>query len=610
MKRLLLAVCVALVGVQGLLAQSPPRLVPAAGVARDAGGNLLSGPVTVTFVVYATQEGGEPLWKETQTLTLDAAGRYSTLLGATRPEGLPAELFTQSEARWLAVSIDGQPEGPRMFWASVPYALKAADAETVNGMPIDAFVLNGSYRKPGDTAPVLPKADGDGSPAVNSGVGDPVGEDQVIADDLIVQGSACVGIDCVNNENFGFDTLRLKENNTRLQFNDTSVGTFPSNNWQIRANSSTSGGGNFLGIVDQGDAGESENGTIVFQVEAGARANALYVESDGDVGIGTANPVVTLHAVVGNTPTMRLDQDGSAGFTPQVWDLAGNEANFFVRDVTNGSKLPFRIKPNAPTNSISIAPTGRVGLGKETAVAPLDIKTTATTIGTGNAAARLANPAGDVALQLDASDNGSFWNISMLSGENLAFSKSGTGATEATLDTAGNLSVRGSLKVASPSLAYLQLDSGANGSFWNVTMQSDQSLVFSKSGTGATEASLDTAGNMTLRGNLTVGGNCSDGNGGSGGVDGCDRVFHPDYPMPSIEDHASQMWDNGYLPAVGPTPEDAPWNIGRKAAGMLNELEKAHIYIDQLQRQLKEQQQLFESLKTRLEALERSVRER
>lgn len=27
--------------------------------------------------------------------------------------------------------------------------------------------------------------------------------DQVIADDLIVQGSACVGLDCVNNESFG-----------------------------------------------------------------------------------------------------------------------------------------------------------------------------------------------------------------------------------------------------------------------------------------------------------------------------------------------------------------------------------------------------------------------
>ena len=37
--------------------------------------------------------------------------------------------------------------------------------------------------------------------------------DQVILDDLVVDGSICVGQDCVNGESFGFDTIRLKENN-------------------------------------------------------------------------------------------------------------------------------------------------------------------------------------------------------------------------------------------------------------------------------------------------------------------------------------------------------------------------------------------------------------
>ena len=47
--------------------------------------------------------------------------------------------------------------------------------------------------------------------------------DNVIPDDTIIQGSACIGLDCVNNESFGFDTLRLKENNTRIKFDDTST---------------------------------------------------------------------------------------------------------------------------------------------------------------------------------------------------------------------------------------------------------------------------------------------------------------------------------------------------------------------------------------------------
>lgn len=547
MKGLVLAVCLGLFGAE-LLAQSPPRLVPASGVVLDAAGAARKGPAVVTFAIYAAQEGGEPIWREAQSLTLDAAGRYSTLLGVTQPEGLPPDLFNKAEARWLAVSVDGGPEGPRMFWASVPYALKAGDAETVGGLPLDAFMLNGKYPRPGAPA-ALPPADRDGVPAGAAGLADNPNNEFTANGDLYVYNAACVGVDCVENaEAFGSDSIRLKENNLRIHFDDTSVGAFPANDWRIVANDTASGGANYLAFED------STAGRTPFKVEAGARTNALYVDSTGRIGIGTATPVLDTHTVTGNTPSMRLEQNNSGGFTPQTWDIAGNEANFFIRDVTGGSTLPFRIRPGAPSSSIDINGVGRVGIGQGSPAAPLDVRGTATTIGTGNAALKLANSAGDVAFQLDA---------------------------------------------------------GANGSFWNVAMRgSNETLVFSKSGTGFTEATLDPNGNMTIRGNLTVGGNCSDANGGNGGVDGCDRVFQPDYPLPSIEEHAAQMWGNGYLPAVGPTPEDAPWNLGRKAAGMLNELEKAHIYIDQLQRQLKEQQQLFEALKSRLEALERNLQPR
>ncbi|MBK6977362.1 MAG: tail fiber domain-containing protein [Cytophagaceae bacterium] len=76
----------------------------------------------------------------------------------------------------------------------------------------------------------------------------------------------------------------------------------------------------------------------------------------------------------GNTPGVRLEQDNSSGFTAQTWDVAGNEANFFVRDITNGSKLPFRIRPNAPTSSIDIASTGNVGIGTSTPTVKLQVE--------------------------------------------------------------------------------------------------------------------------------------------------------------------------------------------------------------------------------------------
>jgi hypothetical protein len=219
--------------------------------------------------------------------------------------------------------------------------------------------------------------------------------DQVIPDDLIVQGSICAGLDCVDGENFGFDTIRVKENNTRIQFDDTSTSAgFATNNWQIRANNSASGGGSFLGIVDQGATGNSETGTIVFEVDAGAPANSVRVSSTGKVGFRTATPVLDMHASTTDTPAIRLEQNNSGGFTAQTWDVAGNEANFFVRDVTSGSRLPFRIRPGAPTSSLDISAAGNVGIGTASPLKKLHVSATNSQI----LIERPANTAGNYAM--------------------------------------------------------------------------------------------------------------------------------------------------------------------------------------------------------------------
>ena len=58
--------------------------------------------------------------------------------------------------------------------------------------------------------------------------------DNVILDDLIVDGSACIGFDCVNGESFGLDTIRLKEHKLRIDFKDTSnTASFPDRDWRI-----------------------------------------------------------------------------------------------------------------------------------------------------------------------------------------------------------------------------------------------------------------------------------------------------------------------------------------------------------------------------------------
>jgi hypothetical protein len=121
-----------------------PRLVHFSGTATDLNGNPLNGVVGITFLLYAEQTGGAPLWLETQNVQAGANGHYSVLLGSTIPEGLPAELFTSEQARWVAVQISGQNEQARFLLVSAPYALKAGDAETLGGLPPSAFALANS----------------------------------------------------------------------------------------------------------------------------------------------------------------------------------------------------------------------------------------------------------------------------------------------------------------------------------------------------------------------------------------------------------------------------------------------------------------------------------
>ncbi len=140
----LLSVCCTAV----LLAQATvPRLVKFSGTLISASGQPITGTVGITFALYENQQGGAPLWMETQNVQADGNGRYSATLGATRNDGIPAEIFASGQGRWLSIQPQGEPERPRVLMASVPYALKAQDAETLGGLPASAFALAGSTNR-------------------------------------------------------------------------------------------------------------------------------------------------------------------------------------------------------------------------------------------------------------------------------------------------------------------------------------------------------------------------------------------------------------------------------------------------------------------------------
>lgn len=376
----------------------------------------------------------------------------------------------------------------------------------------------------------------------------PTGLDhQIISGDAIVYNSICVGFDCPTNPSFGADTIRLQENNLRIHFDDTSTAaSFPNRDWRIVANDQANGGADKFTIQD---ASANRN---VFTIEGAAPSNSLYVDDGGRVGMGTSTPVLEIHAVDGDTPALRLEQDGSSGFQPQTWDVAGNETSFFVRDATNGSTLPFRIFPGESSNSLVIRNDG-VGVGTLSPSEALHV------VGTDDPKVLIE-------------------------------------------DTSNNANDKPGFTLRSPAAA-------SSGDWrFEVANTGNFQIDFVPSTGPEILVSDSTTGNstVTINGDLMVNGLCT----------GCDAVFQPDFELESIEEHAAIMWEQSHLPAVGPTPEGkGPINVFEKTTGILQELEKAHIYIDQLnstiqdlRAELNEKDEDVVTLSERLAVLEDAMR--
>jgi hypothetical protein len=109
--------------------------------------NCAGDTVETVFRIYAAEQGGEPLWTETQRVTVGEDGSYVVLLGAASPTGLPQSVFAGGVARWLGVSVERSPELDRVLLASVPYAMKSADAAALAGHAASDFVTQQQFAR-------------------------------------------------------------------------------------------------------------------------------------------------------------------------------------------------------------------------------------------------------------------------------------------------------------------------------------------------------------------------------------------------------------------------------------------------------------------------------
>lgn len=167
---------------------------------------------------------------------------------------------------------------------------------------------------------------------------------------MVQDGNNCFGLDCLLNDTYDIGTvLKLRQNNLRLEFNDTSTPTFPNNDWVIGANDTNIGGRNMFFIQDK------TAGKIPFQVMAGAADSAFVLSSNGlrlNVPDGSN---YNLHMVSGDSPRIRFEQTDKT-WLPYTWDIFANDLGFHIRDVSN-NKIPFEITPGAPENAFIIRST-------------------------------------------------------------------------------------------------------------------------------------------------------------------------------------------------------------------------------------------------------------
>jgi len=293
-----------------------PRLIKFSGTLLDAQDRPMAGLVGVTFALHAQQTGGAALWIETQNVKPDANGLYTVLLGANSANGVPAELFASGEARWLEVQVERQAEQPRVLLVSVPYALKAKDAETLGGKPASAFVTTETLAGTGNSA--------GGSAAPSS---------------------------------------------------STASTALPSSKAQTTIKKASSAAQPAVACTSVTSDGTATANSIAKFTTACNVQNSAITETGGNVGIGTAAPAVALD-IVGNNAGLRLSGTGTHQVT--VTGLSsgrlGQDANgFFFASDTNGKSVRLLTNNGTLNEWMRITSAGNVGIGTTTPTAKLDV---------------------------------------------------------------------------------------------------------------------------------------------------------------------------------------------------------------------------------------------
>lgn len=343
-------------------------------------GNAQPGEVRgLFFNIYERQDSPAPLWSESQNVTVDAEGRYTVLLGASSAEGIPESLFAKGEARWVGIVDSGSNEETRIMLVSVPYALKAADAATLGGRPASDFVLTSASAatSTGDSAPGSVD-----TAAINNGATNGTASFLAKFDGAsTIVNSAFVEV----GGRFGLGTATP---NFQIDIQNADASAAGANLFRIQSPSvngatmhfiSTSANGRHWGFGSNFILGNGEFGIFDYT----ANASRLFINSAGQIGLGTANPAYQLDIQNATTAAagaslMRLQTPSTFGALIRFISTSANGRDFgFGSNFILGQGEFGFYDYTAGASRLLISAAGNVGVGTSTPSAKLEVIQTA-----------------------------------------------------------------------------------------------------------------------------------------------------------------------------------------------------------------------------------------
>ena len=380
----------------------------------------------------------------------------------------------------------------------------------------------------------------------------------------------------------------------------------------------------------------------------------MRITKDGDVGIGTSSPKGKLEVNLDDNKDVRFSRnatsifsgDGLAHLTDfmfynnangRYWDLfvrgsVGAEPDalgfhFFNNSLEDGDTTN---PANWAPRSLHLLPNGNVGIGTAIPAETLDVR--------GNiqiknplpigVAGELVFPHGSMnnwGLRWRAHDTGASMVKMILDAKH----NSASWAEKFTIQSDGNVGIG----TASPAVK-LQIESNFSGGGGTMIIKNADSNghgaidfhdsngivvgnigwrpdwdAFTINDLHGKNTVMNTAGNVGIgttspAGKLDVNGAIYQ----RGGQLHADYVFESDYNLESIREHADFMWKNKHLAAIPKAKVDENGmeivEVGSHRKGIVEELEKAHIYISQLKDENEAIKEHNQNLEVRLAKLE------